>query len=365
MTPTDHVGDDVTYDVAVIGAGPAGSAAAIELARAGAKVLLLEKSVFPRHKVCGEFLSPEVAVILHELGCASLLDTAPSMDLACIHTLSRQVLEFQLPVPAFGLSRRRLDDGLVRAACGHGATFLQKTEITSHDSGVLSARDDRLFRARVVVRASGRAWGRTRGERGPVESFGFKGHFLGHYPSRVDLHFIPGGYLGVSPVEDGRVNVCALVEKRLVREAGAIVRTILGESYQQEWPFLYTGPLNPGGVIPGGRSGSSSADVLEAGDAVAFLDPFTGDGISLALRSGRLAAQAALRLLAGEGEAAVLASYGEELRRMCGRQFGLAKLLRFGAHRPWLEAPVSRLLASIPALRRAVFRVTRGGLARG
>ncbi len=338
------------YDVAVIGAGPAGGAAAIELARAGTSVLLLEKSAFSRHKVCGEFLSPEVAGILGELGCGKLLDAVPRMELACVHTLSGQVLEFPMASPAFGLSRRTLDDGLVRAACSRGATFLQKTEITRHAGCELTARDGRRFRARVVIQASGRA---TR-PGSTADSFGFKAHFLGSYPARVDLHFIPGGYLGVSPVEDGRINVCALVEKRLVRQADAIVRAILGDSYRQEWPFLFTGPLDPG--WRGVRG-------LEAGDAVAFLDPFTGDGISLALRSGRLAARAALRMLAGESEATVIASYGEDLRRMYGGQFGAARLLRFGAHRAWLEAPVSRLLAASPALRRAVFQVTRGKVA--
>jgi flavin-dependent dehydrogenase len=334
------------YDVAVIGAGPAGSAAAIELSRAGASVLLLEKAAFPRHKVCGEFLSPEVAAILDELGCRRLLDNAPRMDLACVHTLSKQVLEFPMASPAHGLSRRTLDDGLVRAACSHGAAFVEKTEIVSHASGELTARDGRRFQARVVIHASGRS-----ATSGSAQHFGFKAHFLGDYPARVDLHFLPGGYLGVSPVEDGRINVCALVEKRLVRQAETIVRGILGDVYGQEWPFLYTGPCNPGW---------RGVQGLPAGDAAAFLDPFTGDGISLALRSGRLAARAALRMLAGESEAAVIASYGDGLRRMYGHQFTAARLLRVGAHRAWLEAPVSRLLAASPALRRVVFRATRG-----
>jgi flavin-dependent dehydrogenase len=337
----------VIYDVAVIGAGPAGSAAAIELSRAGASVLLLEKAAFPRHKVCGEFLSPEVAAVLDELGCRALLENAPRMDLARVHTLSKQVLEFPMDSPAYGLSRRALDAGLVRAACRHGAMFVERTEIAAHANGELTARDGRRFPARIVIQASGR----SKRSNGTADSFGFKAHFLGDYPARVDLHFIPGGYLGVSPVEGGRINVCALVEKRLVRQANAIVRGILGDSYGQEWPFLYTGPLDPGWRGVHG---------LQAGDAVAFLDPFTGDGISLALRSGRLAARAALRMLAGESEAAVIANYGEALRQMYGHQFAAARLLRFGAHRAWLEAPVSRLLAASPALRRVVFQVTRG-----
>ncbi len=323
------------YDVAVIGAGPAGSAAAIELARAGASVVLFEKSEFPRHKVCGEFLSPEVATVLDELGCGRLLDPAPRMNLACVHTRSGQFLDFPMDSPAFGLSRWALDSGLVRAAESQGATFVPKT-------------DGQQFDAPVVIDASGR-----KSREG--STFGFKAHFLGDYPARVDLHFIDAGYFGVSPVENGRINVCGLIEKSQVRQASDILRATLKDAWPQEWPLIFTGPLDPG---------RRTIDHLQAGDAAAFLDPFTGDGISLALRSGRLAAAAALRMLNGESEAAALVHYKKELRKMHSGQFSAAGLLRFGAHRTWLEAPVSRLLAASPALRRTVFRITRGKTAR-
>lgn len=339
----------MTYDVAIIGAGPAGSAAAIEAARAGAKVLLLEKDAFPRHKVCGEFLSPEVAQVLGELGCASILDAAVPMKMARVHTASGRTLDFALSPAGFSLSRRALDDALLHEAVRLGVAF-QQTHVTDPAS---------LPAAAVIP-----AWGRKIRENLPGGFFGFKAHFRGEWPEQVDLHFFDGGYMGISPVEGGSINVCALVEKRLIRDAEAIARRLLGPAPQQEWPFLYTGPLHPG--WQGGEG-------LAAGDAAAFLDPFTGDGISLALRTGRLAARAALRstgaapISAGDAATAatpltviVVAAYRREVARMCRGQFAAAKLLRFGAHRPWMEAPVARFLDSNPRLRQTLFGITRG-----
>jgi flavin-dependent dehydrogenase len=340
-------------DVAIIGAGPAGSAAAIELARAGARVLLLEKAEFPRPKVCGEFLSPEGAVAIRELGAGDLLNGAARMDTGVVITPSGKRLEFSFPTPAYGLSRARMDHGLAEHAVSLGASLVTRAEVASLDP--LRCRDGRQFEARAVLLACGRHSLLNPAPTGRRSWYGFKVHLRGDWPPRLDLHFFPGGYLGVAPIEDGLINACALVEKRLLKEAQALVeRTVHAERVGD---YLFTGPLHPGRqqfcIL-------NSAFCIPAGDAAAFTDPFTGDGISLALRSGRLAAEHLLRLLDGAPAKKVAASYTRDLRRICGRQMAASRLLRAGLARPWIEAPASRLLASTPSLRRLVFRMTRG-----
>ena len=340
-------------DVAIIGAGPAGSAAAIELARAGARVLMLEKAEFPRPKVCGEFLSPEGVVALRELGVAHLLEGAARMDTGVVVTPSGKRLEFRFPTPAYGLSRARMDHGLADQAVRLGADLVTRAEIASLDP--LRCRDGRQFQARVVLLACGRHSLLNPAPANGRAWYGFKVHLRSAWPSRLDLHFFPGGYLGIAPIEDGLINACALVEKNLLKQAQLLVdRTVRG---QQVGDYLFTGPLHPG------RQSFcilNSAFCIPAGDAAAFTDPFTGDGISLALRSGRLAAEHLLRLLEGATAEKVAARYTRDLRRLCGRQMSASRLLRAGLARPWIEAPASRLLASTPSLRRLVFRLTRG-----
>ncbi len=338
-------------DVAIVGAGPAGCAAAIELARAGARVLLLEKSSFPRHKVCGEFLSPEVAGILEELGCGAILSRAARIDSGRVLTPSGRALDFSFPTPAYGLSRASMDHALARQAVHLGVCFEQRVEIASVDDDTVTARDGRRFRARTVLMAAGRHSLLNPASHRGRSYYGFKAHFRGHWPARLDLHFLKGGYLGIAPIEGGRVNACALVEKRLLKDAEKIVGRILGDEYSREGDYLFTGPLQPGW---------QKSKSMAAGDAAAFVDPFTGDGISLALRSGRLAAQHLLRLLDGADVKRMQAAYRRELRRMCGRQLAASRFLRLGARVPFLEIPAARLLESSPRLRSAVFRITRG-----
>ncbi len=346
-------------DVAIVGAGPAGCAAAVELARAGCRVLLLERSAFPRHKVCGEFLSPEVAGILEELGVGAVLAGAAPIESGRVVTPSRCSLEFSFPAPAYGLSRYALDAALARRAADAGATLVERTEIASleHDTrgSFLTSRDGRRFAARVVLFACGRdslfhppggAGGRF---------FGVKAHYRGAWPARLDLLFFPGGYLGVAPIEDGRINVCAWMEKRLLKEAGAIFEDMLGPGIQREGRFFFTGPLRPGWQ-------SEDGDRWVAGDAAIFLDPFTGDGIALALQSGRLAAQHLLAGLKGSRLQPEATAYVQNLQRLCGRQLAVGRLLRLGLKLPVLEMPLARLLASKPSLRHALFRATRSVL---
>lgn len=338
-------------DIVVIGAGPAGSAAAIELARAGASVLLLEKAEFPRHKVCGEFLSPEGAVAIRELGAGDLLDGAARMDTGVVVTPSGKRLEFTFPTPAYGLSRARLDDGLAQHAVRLGAQLVTHAEVAS--LAPLRCCDGREFQARAVLLACGR---HSRLNPAPPNRrawYGFKVHLRGDWPPRLDLHFFPGGYLGVAPIENGLINACALVEKNLLKEAQTLVeRTV---HVEQVGDYLFTGPLHPGR-----QSFGTEQSAFRTGDAAAFTDPFTGDGISLALRSGRLAAEHLLRLLEGAPAEKVAARYTHDLRRLCGRQMSASRLLRAGLAHPWIEAPASRLLASTPSLRRLAFRLTRG-----
>ncbi len=347
------------WDVAVIGAGPAGCAAAIELARAGRSVGLLEKSSFPRDKLCGEFLSPEAVGSLERLGCAAeFWRFSPArIDRALLIAPSGARLELPFPAPAWGLSRVRFDQMLARAAAAAGAELIEKAEIAKSSERVpgtpriLEARDGRLFQARSVLLAAGRHSFLQPAPASRRVWFGFKAHYQGKSAGRVELYFFRGGYCGIAPVENGRVNVCALVEKDLLRRHRGeevlngvpALRDRLAGLHRLE-RFLHTGPVVMGWRRP-------PADMLPAGDAALFADPFTGDGMSLALATGRLAAQH-LVSEAGAG------GYARELRTKFARQLRASALLRLAARFPRLEAPLLALFGN-QAVQRAAFAATR------
>ncbi|PYX33829.1 MAG: hypothetical protein DMG81_20775 [Acidobacteria bacterium] len=212
-----------TFDLAVIGGGPAGTSAAITAARAGTRVLLLERGRFPRQRVCGEFISAESLALLAgllESTAPTLLDEALRIPKARLF-FDGHIVSAQVDPPGASIARWDLDFALWRAADHDGiTTFSEITveNIAGADPFCLRTSHGE-FHARAVINASGR-WSNLR-SRARVDSttkwLGLKGHFL--EPSSqlsVDLYFFEGGYCGVQPVElsgsqEGRVNACAMV----------------------------------------------------------------------------------------------------------------------------------------------------------
>jgi flavin-dependent dehydrogenase len=329
------------YDIAIIGGGPAGTSAAITAARRGARVLLLERSRLPRHKVCGEFVSAESLALLHALlngtPGARLPADAPRMHSARIF-LDGAVVQAPLPAPAASIERYSLDLALWRAAEHAGTDARMQTAVEK------IARENHLFRlhttggefgVRCVVDATGR-WSNLRPTAMPANyGVGVKAHFETGVaePDTVDLYFWSGGYCGVSRVNANEVNVCALIDSSALRPGGQPPLEHILDSHpdlrhrrlhwKQRTDVVITSPLLFGGVVP------ESDGVVRAGDAAGFLDPFAGDGISLALRSGTLAAEC-LRRVWQDGGAVEMAAreYATAYSRQFARLFRRTALLR-------------------------------------
>ncbi|HEV2721551.1 MAG TPA: FAD-dependent monooxygenase, partial [Thermoanaerobaculia bacterium] len=278
-------------EVAIIGAGPAGSTLAALLARRGIAVALIDRDTFPRDKLCGEFLSYDALPVLDALGVT--LAEAPVID-RCRVVARHRRWEFALPHSARGVSRLLLDDLLFRTAVAAGATPITTT-----------ATDLTTTNARVVVGAWGR-WGRfdTQLERSFVRdrahrNFGFKRHYRGATDANViELHSFPRGYLGVAAVEGGITNICGLVHaSRLTHHKGrwdSFVDEIRAEEptieamYARYTPaqetFLASEP-----VIFRARSAVEHG-IFMVGDASGIVDPLTGNGMAMAIQSALVAA---------------------------------------------------------------------------
>ncbi len=292
----------------VIGAGPAGSTAALSARREGAPVEICEKSVFPRHKVCGEFLSPEAALIFDRLGILpGFLALRPFAVRQANVSIGRAVKRWTLEEPAFGISRFTLDRFLLSSAQSAGATLVHSA--VKPEGGPL-------------VIASGRRDSAPAGHR----LFGFKAHFTGPLDDRIDLLFDRDVYVGINCVENGATNVCALASEPLLRrynfEPDALIAATPALAARigpltRSMPWLITGPL-----VYGGRfDARTPPDVYLAGDALGFVDPFTGSGMLGALSTGFLAGRSCAHGIASS-------SYLEECRRLLGAQYRNAALLR-------------------------------------
>ncbi len=306
-----------SVDVAIIGAGPAGSTLAALLRLRRFSVALIDRDAFPRDKLCGEFLSYDALPIVEALGLTPALDSAGSPFIRHCRMVGRhRTLSFDLPHAARGVSRLLLDDLLHRRAIEAGALEIPATATTLSDDGVNTSAGP--ISASVVVGAWGR-WGRfdTQLERGFVRdhshrNFGFKRHYRamesssgGTPPETIDLHSFRGGYLGVNAVEGGLTNICGLVHAR--RLAGlrgkwdSFVETLRQEEptldrlYQASSP-AQNGYLSSEPVIFRARSACESG-ILMVGDASGVIDPLTGNGMAMAMQSAVLAAGAIGQIL--------------------------------------------------------------------
>lgn len=308
-------------DVAVVGAGPAGAAAATEIARAGRDVVVVDKATFPRDKCCGDGLTTLALRELEELGLRPD-DLEGRFDVDAAWLRSPGGRETRAPLPSTGLyaavcPRRELDKAVLRLAIDAGADVRQGIAVSGveHRSDRVTVRlaDGSSVVSRYVVAADG-MWSPVRKSLG-VASPGYRGewHAFRQYGRNVtgpaarrlivwfEADLLPG-YAWSFPLPGNRVNIGFGVLRdgeRRVRDMAELWRDLLrrphvvaalGRGFELEgrhtaWPI----PARIDGVT------LSHERVLFVGDAAAASDVMTGEGIGQALLTGRLAARAIVR----------------------------------------------------------------------
>jgi flavin-dependent dehydrogenase len=359
---------DPMYDLIVIGGGPAGTAAGITAARHGARVLILEHSRLPRHKVCGEFVSPEALGLLGTLlgGESALLHHAPRIAAARL-LLDGRELRAPVAPPAASIARFELDLALWRAAQQAGAEACTQTPVLGLSGDALYRVETAgaSFQARSVINAAGR-WSNLSPRPAPAANrkwLGIKAHFRESIPpASVDLYFFHGGYCGVQPVGPDLINVSAMVRADTATTLAHVLSLHPELHARSRYWQPATSPVATSPLLFR-RPEPLRGNVLLAGDAAGFVDPFAGDGIALALRSGALAASSLLPFWRGKASLAGAASaYEQSYRRLFKPVFrNTARVRRLLSLPLVLRSPMVHLLART-GLPQLVVSSTRGGI---
>ncbi|TFI59918.1 oxidoreductase [Sphingomonas parva] len=350
----------------IVGGGPAGAAAAIRLGQGGARPLLFERNAAPRDVVCGGFLGWDSLAALHRLGIdPGALGARPIKRLRLVS--SRRTVEAALPYRAAGLSRRTLDEALLDAAARAGAEIVRGRTVRAADSLRIRLDDGEEIVADALLLATGKH--EMRGaERDAAIAEAPIGLRAALAPGRdlardldgwIELHLFDGGYAGLLIQDDGQVNLCLSASRARLKAAGGaepLVRALAAELPALA-ARLEAGEVGPwsavAGVPYGWRARRTGRDVYRLGDQAAVIASLAGDGIAIALESGRSAAEA---LLAGRAAP----EWQSDFARRSRRPIVIAEALRRIAERPVREAALL-LLRALPGLAARGAGLTRIG----
>lgn len=377
-------------EVLIVGAGPAGSAAAIWLATRGREVLLVDRARFPRPKPCGEYMSPRCYALLAELGVRDALHEHG------MHPHRRLVLRapdgFALSVDlaalappdttAFALPRATLDALLVERARACGVRVWEGAQVrgvvccAGGAIAVEVAADGgtRTIRACLLIGADGArsTVARSVGLAQPAPGrrrFGLVARYTGvteAVPDAVEMHACPPGYCGFALEAGGVANLGMVVDEREARRIGgdptgyfeAMLPRFTNLSAQLRGARRL-GKVTTVGPIAAASRRQSAAGVLLVGDAAGFQDPFTGQGITFALETARLAAAIADAALEERDlSERRLAVYDRERAVLLGPRLRLQRAIQAFVTRPALFGAVLRRLEARPDLARRLIAVT-------
>lgn len=372
-----------TWDVVIVGAGPAGAMAAHELARRGCAVLLVDRAAFPRGKVCGCCLNGAALATLAAVGLGALTARCRAVPLTSIHLAAAGRLA-SLPLSGgVSLSRESFDAALVEAAIAAGAAFLPQTHASLHDGGeraglsspalhhplpatrVVELRQENAVvrvMARVVLAADGLG-GKLVARAGvsAVETEAGARIGAGVVADDGPAFYAPGviymacgraGYLGLVRLEDGRLDLAAAFDPHEVRVHGGPGRAAVELLSEVGWPAvpnLATLSWRGTPALTRRVRRLAAERLFVLGDAAGYIEPFTGEGIAWALAAGRAVAPLAARA-AQCWHPELARQWCLEYRRLISSRQVACRTVATVLRWPSLTRAVIRLLAHAPAL---------------
>ena len=330
------------FDVAIVGGGPAGSNCAAFCAMAGLQSLVLDREKFPREKVCGDCLNPSCWSILERLDLAQRVRDLPHSKLRSVAFIAIDGREVIIDLPSgtnceISVKRSLFDDLLLRRARELGANVHEQTTVTRlrrNDHWNIETASGEFFQARILIGADGRnstvAHLCNLLPRPARERVALQAHISlpRDFGNRIVLQFLREGYSGQAPVNEAQLNLCLVGTPPTISKLRRWAERQFQLPADQGWRTIT--PLTRSPVA------SAHENLFFVGDAARVVEPFTGEGIYYALRSGELAAKAVAKIVRGENRQLALRNFTRAYSGMYRGRLWINRLAREAVLRPQL-----------------------------
>lgn len=367
-------------DIIIIGGGLAGLVSAIHLSKAGLHVTLIEKNEYPKHKVCGEYISNEVLPYLQWLGADPLTIGAKKINRFLLSTTRGKTIETKLALGGFGVSRFTLDHFLLQKAMENNCSIIQDTVSDVHfsnDSFQVFTKEGEQLIAKIVIGAFGkrsnmdisldRAFIKNRSPFVAVKT-----HVKGNFPEElVALHNFDGGYCGVSQVENGNLNVCYLASYKSFQQyknIDAFNKAVLYKNPHLKNIFENTVPVfeQPLTISQISFSDKSTVQdhILMCGDAAGMIHPLCGNGMAMAIRSAKIASELVIDFFDKKIKTRqeLESTYSQHWRKEFKKRITTGRILQSFFSKDNLARAIMYGLTHVPGMLPAIIKQTHGRL---
>ena len=363
--------------VVIIGGGLAGLVAAIHLRNTNHNVIVIEKNEFPKHKVCGEYISNEVLPYLESLGLDIKSLKPTHIEKLSFSLLSGKSIDVKLPLGGFGISRYTLDQYLFDEATARGCKIVQETvaDISFADNSFTIVTNLNSYTASIVLGAFGKRSNLDlKLKRNFIQKksnwLGVKAHYKLDFPNDlVGLHHFRGGYCGVSKVENDLVNICYLSNYETFKQFKSISdyqNSVLSQNSNLKEIFnradlQFEKPLTIS-QVSFEKKNSIDNHIVMIGDTAGLIHPLCGNGMAMAIHSAKIASDLVTEFSAGKIKSR--AQFETEYLRQW--EFNFSKRLKIGRllsrilQQEKLADLVLRILIVFPFLLPIIIKNTHG-----
>ena len=365
-------------EVLIIGGGLAGLTAAIHLSKIGLQVAVLEKNEYPKHKVCGEYISNEVLPYFDWLGVDIAELNPTNITKLQFSSQNGTTINTDLPLGGFGISRYELDNYLYQKALSYGCKIIHEAVeniVFSEDEFTVTTSESNVFKAKIVLGAFGKRSNiDVKLNRNFIQKkshwLAVKAHYSGDFPNDlVGLHNFNGGYCGISKVENNAINICYITNYdsfKKYKSSAEFQKEVLYKNPHLQDIFsnstlIFDKPITIS-QISFDKKEAIENHILMIGDTAGLIHPLCGNGMAMAIHSAKIASELVINFVESEitsraileEQYSLFWKFNFEKRIKMGRF--LAKLLQ----QPLKASILMRILVQFPFLLPIIIRKTHG-----